>query len=90
MMAVLTDKTLLYLFKKIAGYAEGWAGYKSDEEEDADLRQDAVDMGKDFQRVLDHASWAIGEFEAAGLKALKEIDERVSSGIYRGESRNEN
>ena len=47
-------------------------------------------MGKDFQKVLDHASWAIREFEAANLKELKEIDERVSSGIYRGGSSNEN
>ena len=81
---------MLYLFKKIAGHAEGWNGYKTDGQEDADIRQDSVDMGKDFQKVLDHASWAIREFEAANLKELKEIDERVSSGIYRGGSSNEN
>ena len=89
-MAVLTDKTLLYLFKKIAGHAEGWNGYESDEGEDADIRQDALDMGKDFQRVLAHASWAIREFEADDLKELREIDERVSSGIYKGVSSNVN
>ena len=86
-MAVLTDKTLLYLFRKIAGYADEYAGYQTDGQEtefaDSDIRQDAVDMGKDFQRILDHASWAIREFEADALQELKEIDER----IYRGVSR---
>ena len=82
-MAVLTDKTLLYLFKKIAGYADEYAGYQTADQNEQDIEQDALDMGKDFQRVLDHSNWAIREFEAAELKELKEIDERIYKGVNR-------
>ena len=82
-MAVLTDKTLLYLFKKIAGYADEYAGYQTADQSEEDIEQDALDMGKDFQRILDTSSWAIMEFEDAAMKELKEIDERIYKGVSR-------
>ena len=36
-MAVLTDKTLLYLFKKIAGYADEYAGYQTADQNEQDI-----------------------------------------------------